>query len=347
MNRTMITALAITVLSVASACAENGNLAPVAPPAETTSSIGRSGSPSDTTTHPTPLIFLGGGSTDVDEAMARFVRAADQGNVSVIRASGSTGYNDYLLQLADAASVETFLINSREKSDLPGDNETLSRSEALFVAGGDQWNYTLFWSDTRLSVTVARLFRENRVPIGGTSAGAMIWGGRYFDASGRSVTSAQALAEPLASDITLRPALFGTPDVLLDRVVDTHFSERNREGRLMTFLARARSQDYLPKGIGIDERTALIIDEDGIGTVYGGGFVWMYLPYWDQGAPETMQPDQPLTWDRNGRAVLVWKLAPGDRYDFRTDRPLDRPSSYHAYVRNGVFFIEAVDPSTL
>lgn len=283
----------------------------------------------------------------MDVAMTRFVQAADGGNISVIRASGGTGYNQYMLDLANAASVETFLFDSREKSENPGDNETLSQSEALFVAGGDQWNYTLFWSNTRLDATVRRLRTDKNIPLGGTSAGAMIWGGRYFDASGRSVTSAQALAEPLASDITLRPALFGTASVLEDRIIDTHFSERNREGRLMTFLARSREANYHPKGIGIDERTALIIDDEGIGTVYGAGFVWMYLPYWDKGGPETMIADQQLHWFRDRAAVLVWKLAPGDRFDFATDQPLDRPSSYFAFVQNGQFFIEAVDPTTL
>lgn len=329
------------------ACTDTAVLSPEPPAAETTASIGRVGSPADTTTNPIPLLFLGGGSTDVDVAMIRFIQAADGGNISVIRASGSTGYNQYMLDLADAASVETFLFNTREKSENPDDNATLARSEALFVAGGDQWRYTLSWSNTLLSETVDHLLREKHIPVGGTSAGAMIWGGRYFDASGRSVTSTEAMADPLASDITLRPALFGTAAVLADRIVDTHFSERQREGRLMTFLARARETDYEPKGIGIDERTALIIDENGIGTVYGGGFVWMYLPYWSRGGPEMMLADAPLTWHRDRRAVRVWKLAPGDRYDFSTDRPLDRPSSYHAFVQNGVFFIEAVDPSTL
>jgi len=280
----------------------------------------------------------------VDVAMTRFAAAARGGNISVIRASGSTGYNEYLLELADAASVETFRIDSRDRANHEPDNTVLAASEALFVAGGDQWNYTLFWGNTLLSATVRTLYTDRRVPFGGTSAGAMIWGGRYFEASGRSVTSQEALTDPMARDIALRPALFGTPEVLADRIIDTHFTQRNREGRLMTFLARAWQPDsgYFPKGIAIDERTAMIIDEDGIGTVYGAGFVWMYLPYWDKGGPEVLREGSPLSWNQGGAAVLVWKLGPGDRYDFATDRSLDRPSTYHASVENGVFSIQAV-----
>ena len=209
------------------------------------------------------------------------------GNISVIRASGSTGYNEYLLELADAASVETFRIDSRDRANHEPDNTVLAASEALFVAGGDQWNYTLFWGNTLLSATVRTLYTDRRVPFGGTSAGAMIWGGRYFEASGRSVTSQEALTDPMARDIALRPALFGTPEVLADRIIDTHFTQRNREGRLMTFLARAWQPDsgYFPKGIAIDERTAMIIDEDGIGTVYGAGFCVDVSSLLGQGRP--------------------------------------------------------------
>jgi len=313
-------------------------------------SIGRVGSAENITdAQTTPLIILGGGSTDQDDAMQRFASAAGGGNISVIRASGSTGYNQYLLDLADAASVETFLLDRRELAENPRTNELLLESDALFVAGGDQWNYTRFWNNTRLSATVDSLVNGRRIPFGGTSAGAMIWGGRYYDAAEGSVTSSEALANPYDQKVTLRPSLFRTPDILKDRIIDTHFTQRDRQGRLMVFMARSRTESYHPGGIAIDERTAFVIDADGIGTAYGSGFVWIYLPYGnsDGNTPEILADGSPLTWYRSGRAVLVWKLANGQRFDLNQNLPLDRPSSYFAYVREGVFSIEAVDPSTL
>jgi len=312
--------------------------------------IGRVGTADDvTSTRSVPLIFLGGGSTDQDDGMRRFVAAGGGGNVTVIRASGSTGYNEYLFGLSDAASVETFLLDRRELAEHPRTNALIAQSEALFVAGGDQWSYTRFWNGSRLSTTLDTLIHRRRIPFGGTSAGAMIWGGRYFDASAGSVLSADALANPFHPLVTLRTSLFRTPAILEDRIIDTHFSERGRQGRLMVFLARSLGEGRVFHGMAIDERTALVIDEAGIGTVYGAGFVWMYLPYGDAGGitPETMAADTPLTWYRNGRAVLVWKLGNGDRFDLNRNRPLDRPSSYFASVRQGVFAIEAVDPASL
>jgi cyanophycinase len=304
-------------------------------------SIGISGAISDTISRPIPLIFLGGGSTDQDMAMARFLDAADGGDVSVIRASGSTGYNDYMMGLSRIHSAETFLIDSREAAANPGTNTILSQSEALFIAGGDQWNYVQHWSGTPLDATIRELKEVKRVPYGGTSAGAMILGGRMFDASNGSVTSAEALANPFDAKVSLRSGLFGPAPILQPFLIDTHFSERERQGRLMVFLARSIQPEYAPKGMGIDEKTAFIIDSNGIGTVYGMGFVWMYLPELSLGGPESMTAYTPFTWNRGGRAVRVWKVGHSERFDLNTFQPLDRPAGYYASVVNGVFIITA------
>lgn len=304
-------------------------------------SIGLSGAVADTLTTPIPLIFLGGGSTDQDAAMTRFLQASGGGDVSVIRASGYTGYNDYMMGLSRIHSAETFLLTSRDAAAQPVTNALISQSEALFVAGGDQWNYVSFWSGTPLDATIRTLKDVKRVPFGGTSAGAMIWGGRMFDASQGSVTSAEALANPYDPKVSLRAGLFGSAPILQPFLIDTHFSERDREGRLMVFLARSIQPDYAPKGMGIDEKTAFVIDSNGIGTVYGMGFVWIYLPETSLGGPESLNADIPMTWNRGGRAVRVWKVGHSERFDLNTFQPLDRPSGYYASVTNGVFTITA------
>lgn len=304
-------------------------------------SIGISGAVADTSTTSIPLIFLGGGSTDQDAAMTRFLNAAGGGDVNVIRASGSTGYNDYMMGLSNIHSAETFLLTTRDAAANPVTNTLISQSEALFIAGGDQWNYVQHWNGTPLDATIRTLKDVKRVPYGGTSAGAMILGGRMFDASNGSVTSAEALANPFDPKVSLRAGLFGPAPILQPFLIDTHFSERDREGRLMVFLARSIQTDYSPKGIGIDEKTAFVIDSNGIGTVYGMGFAWIYLPDLSLGAPETLTAETPLTWNRGGRAVRVWKVGNSERFDLNTFLPLDRPSGYYASVTNGVFTITA------
>ena len=82
-------------------------------------SIGRVGSLNDTTTVTQPGFVLAGGSTDVAEAMQWMMLRSGGGDVVIIRASGSTGYNNYLFDLGEVNSVETLLIDSREKAQLP------------------------------------------------------------------------------------------------------------------------------------------------------------------------------------------------------------------------------------
>lgn len=329
-----------TILMLSVACGATPS-AGLTDPGSRPGSIGVAGSVADTLTTPVPLVFLGGGSTDQDEAMRRFLDAASGGDVSVIRASGSTGYNEYMMQLSRIHSAETFLLTSREAAANPTTNDLLARSEALFIAGGDQWNYVTHWSGTPLDATIRTLQDVRRAPYGGTSAGAMVLGGRMFDASNGSVTSTEALANPFDPKVSLRQGLFSTSPLLKPFLIDTHFSERDREGRLMVFLARSFSPEGRTNGIGIDEKTAFVLSTDGIGTVYGSGFVWIYLPDADLGGPETLEDGQPLTWSRGGKAVRVWKVAHGERFDMNTFRPVDRPAGYYASVVDGVFAITA------
>ncbi len=73
-----------------------------------------------------------------------------------------------------------------------------------------------------------------------------------------------------------------------DVVTDTHFFERNRFGRLITFLVRARHEGRIadPLGIGVDENTMLCIEADGRARVFSAdnGHAWFIR------LPRTMPP---------------------------------------------------------
>ena len=67
------------------------------------------------------------------------------------------------------------------------------------------------------------------------------------------------------------PLVFAGSNVLLpDSLIDTHFTERARLGRSLTFIARARFDDGRDLlGIGLDSETALAVERDGTATVIG------------------------------------------------------------------------------
>jgi hypothetical protein len=108
-----------------------------------------------------------------------------------------------------------------------------------------------------------------------------------------TVTSSEALADPLRPEVSLSYPSFSQPE-LQGTVVDSHFTERDREGRLLVFLARflVERDKTLVMGIGLDEGVALVLEESRF-QVFGpaGGAAWIYRV---QG-PATLQDEAPLT----------------------------------------------------
>jgi len=256
-------------------------------------------------------IVLMGGSAEVDAAMALHVAGAGGGDVLVARASGSVeSYLDYLLVEVDAspAPARVSVLRVDDVADA-GDDEVLCRvraADAVWLAGGDQSQYLLAWPP---SLQEALSTSADRT-IGGTSAGAMVLGAYAFTAREGSVTSSEALNAPRAPAVAVGRSAFAQWE-LDGVVVDTHFSERDREGRLLTFMARLADdeEDDGVIGVGIDERTALAID-DGQVTVVGDGSAWLY-----RFSSRSEVTDAPL----DGHRAQRLRLSPGTQRPWPVD----------------------------
>jgi cyanophycinase len=252
------------------------------------------GDPDDVIATPRAGLIVMGGGTDVDDAFAWQRDRIDGGDVVVLRASGADGYNDYLFgDIGGVDSVETLVVDERALADEPYVRWTLAHAEAIFVAGGDQSVYVDAWRDTALAEGVAAA-RQRGAVLGGTSAGAAILGEIVYTAANGSVYSDEALADPYDPHMTFAPALVGS-DHLAGVVVDTHFAARDRMGRLVAFVARAIADGRAarPLGLGVDEATAVLVDERGGGRVVGAGAVYVVAP---TTPPETCEPGAPLAW---------------------------------------------------
>jgi cyanophycinase-like exopeptidase len=124
--------------------------------------------------------------------------------------------------------------------------------------------------------------------MGGTSAGLAILGDYDFAALNGGIGSGSALANPYDSRITLDGTFVNARDyvatvggstslsMLDNTITDPHFEQRDRMGRLLTFLARLDADGLVSKGaergIGINEQTALLIDPAGVATVVGNPY---------------------------------------------------------------------------
>src|SRR5262249_28067673 len=96
-----------------------------------------------------------------------------------------------------------------------------------------------------------------------------------FTAERDTITSAEALADPFDERVRLTRGFLTVPG--LERTItDSHFSERERLGRLLAFMARIVTDGWASEGrsIGIDEGSAVRVAPDGSAIVEGRGGAW-------------------------------------------------------------------------
>lgn len=260
---------------------------------------------------------LMGGATENDNAMRWFLQRANGGDVLVLRASGSDGYQNYFhSQLGVAVnSVETIRFDDASAADAAYVHQRIQGAEAIWFAGGDQWNYVNFWRGTAIDSLVNIAVTQRNAVIGGTSAGMAIMGGAYFTAQFGSVTSPQALSDPFHPNITVSQEPFLRVPFLSEVVTDSHYDDPDRRGRHMVFLARAAAGSGVDvKGIACNEYTSVCIDQNGIARVFGEWPNYPERAFFLQAdcmmpeGPETMQAGVPLTWFREGVAVKVYNV---------------------------------------
>jgi cyanophycinase len=201
-----------------------------------------------------------GGGSEVDRASSIFVDAAGGGDVLVLRASGSIdSYTSYFSAELPLTTPPRAVATARIDVDSAGSDAALlcrvARADAIWLAGGDQGDYLLRWPDALHAALRDAIARG--VAVGGTSAGAMSLSQFAYDARDGGASSAEALANPSAYSVLPSP-FPAVPGV----VVDTHFEQRDREGRLLAFVAKANEAAGGVLGLGLDEGTALVIDGD-------------------------------------------------------------------------------------
>lgn len=173
-------------------------------------------------------------------------------------------------------SVELLHTRSRTQASEPDFVKQLKSATAVWLTGGDQSRLTSAYLGTPVVQELRRLLDRGGV-IAGTSAGASVM-------SSVMITGGTTKAD-LDEGFGLTPGL----------VVDQHFTNRNRMGRLLGVLTR--HPDML--GVGIDEETAVLIKGTTM-SVLGEANVYVCM---------TATPSTP---------VNVQRLKHGDQLDLDT-----------------------------
>jgi len=311
------------------------------------------GNTTDVTTNHQFGICLMGGASESDEAMIWFLEKADGGDILVLRASGSDGYNNYFYSQLGVTvnSVETLVIHNAEGAIDPYVLQKVAQAEAIWIAGGNQWNYVNYFKGNAMQDALNHHVNVKQAVIGGTSAGMAILGSYYFDAQNGTVNSSQALINPYAANVTLGYNDFLEIPYLENVVTDTHYDNPDRRGRHTVFLARMTTDHGVQSfGIASEEYTAVCIEADGTARVFGDYPAFQDFAYFLQAnctsdfEPETCVPGIPLHWQRDNEAVKVYKVpgtVTGENY-FELDFWENGSGGTweHWYVENGNFTAE-------
>ena len=205
--------------------------------------------------HPGPLFAIGGAEDKLKKrsVLRQFIAAAggDEARVVVVPTASALGPEVVDVYAAvfgalGAKEVTAVRPETRVEADDPATVATLDRATGIFMTGGNQLKLSAVVAGTAFGEAI-RASNARGVAVGGTSAGASILA-EHMIAFGRPGSTPRQRMGQLAAGLGLIP----------QAIVDQHFAQRNRYGRLLSLVAQSPAL----LGIGIDEDTAAIIEGD-------------------------------------------------------------------------------------
>jgi cyanophycinase len=214
----------------------------------------------------TVLLAIGGGefaeATDVLNEFLELLKDKPDPQVTVMTVatdepeSAAAKYNN-LFRRCGIKHVSVIDVSIRDDAFNERALSTIEKTDALFFTGGDQLNVTSLMGGSPLHNLIHDRVKDGEFIIAGTSAGAAMM-------SNSMIISGRSDSPPQVGGIEIAPGM----DFFKGTIIDTHFTQRGRHGRLLTAIAHY-PQDL---GIGIDERTAILIN-NGEFRVLGEGVV--------------------------------------------------------------------------
>lgn len=218
--------------------------------------------------HPGKLIIIGG-KEDKEGDMEILRTVADgvgSGKLCIVSVASSVGdelwetYRSIFKELGVKKMSHLDVVHRTKSIDTAGYNAVKDAS-VIFFTGGDQLKITSELGGTVIQEKISDIYQKGGI-IAGTSAGASVMGETMM-ISGTSDVSFRIGSNALK----MAPGLGFASNVLIDQ----HFAERGRIGRLIG--ATAHNPKYL--GIGIDENTAIVLQDKVRFDVIGAGAVYV------------------------------------------------------------------------
>ena len=213
-----------------------------------------------------PVMVIGGAEDKIGERviLSRFVELAggERARIAVISTASSLGdaatdLYRHLFGRIGAAGVTGLRPETREEANDPQSVARLDGVTGIFMTGGNQLRLSSVIGGTRLGAAILDAHGRG-VVVAGTSAGASAVATHMMAFGSSGATPKHRMAH-----VSVGLGL------LVNVVVDQHFEQRTRLGRLLAVVAQSPTLI----GLGLDEDTAAIIDANDILEVIGRGAV--------------------------------------------------------------------------
>ncbi len=211
------------------------------------------------------IIPIGGAEEkeNAPEILERFVKRCGDADADIVviptasRMADTGARYERIFQELGVRRVSTLAFDTRRDCEEPGRLSRIESASGVFLTGGNQLRLSTILGGTSVAKTL-RKCNAAGLHVAGTSAGASF-------ISEHMIAFGEEGASPIAGSVRLAPGLGLTNRFIIDQ----HFRQRDRIGRLLTALA------YNPfaVGIGLDEDTAAFIGPDNTLDVVGSGSV--------------------------------------------------------------------------
>ncbi len=224
-------------------------------------------------THKRGSLLIIGGAEDRKQhrvILRKFVELSGGVNahIKVITAASETPvdtWQSYQTAFKDlgATQCEVVPIATREDASNAQVVKQLAEADGIFMTGGDQNILMQCLLGSPAARAMHHAFRVNGACISGTSAGAAVM-------SRQMLAQGDATLDPEKDMVSMHTGL----GFVANAIIDQHFSERQRLGRLLSALAKRPEM----LGVGIDEDTALVIEPNQAVEIVGRGAVTLVDP---------------------------------------------------------------------
>jgi cyanophycinase len=214
------------------------------------------------------LLVIGGAEDKIgtSRVLRRFVQLAGGRAARIVLIPTASSVEDEMVLVYEsvfarlgASDVEAVRPHSRVEAESAELTALIERATGVFMTGGNQLKLSQVVAGTAVGAAVTAAY-ERGVVVAGTSAGASIMSRHMISLGAEGVTPRQRTSQ-LSAGLGLLP----------DVIVDQHFDQRSRYGRLMSLVALSPSL----LGMGIDEDTAALVTDGRLVEVVGSGAVFV------------------------------------------------------------------------